>query len=93
MAPIPPHILRFAGVTISDEAHEYDVGLRDVSFEMRPGGLVIILLERPRFRTPIADAASGLVAPDAGKVHFAGRDWLHCSATRASRHRARSWGA
>jgi phospholipid/cholesterol/gamma-HCH transport system ATP-binding protein len=87
MAAIPPHILRFAGVIIADEAHEYDVGLRDVSFEVRPGELAVILLERPRFRTPIADAASGLIAPDSGRIHFAGRDWRHWSATRASRHR------
>ena len=88
MSGASPHILRFAGVTIEDEAHDYDVGLLDVSFELRPGELMMILLERPRFRTPIADAASGLVAPDAGKIHFAGRDWRHCSATRASRQRA-----
>jgi phospholipid/cholesterol/gamma-HCH transport system ATP-binding protein len=80
----PPAILEFAGVTIDDEAHEYDAGLKDVSFALQAGELALVMLERPRFRTPIADAAGGLIEPDAGRVMFNGRDWQHTLATRAS---------
>jgi phospholipid/cholesterol/gamma-HCH transport system ATP-binding protein len=46
--------------------------------------LALVMLERPRFRTPIGDAAQGLIEPDAGRVLFVGRDWQRTLATRAS---------
>jgi phospholipid/cholesterol/gamma-HCH transport system ATP-binding protein len=83
-----PYLLQFADVTVEDEAHDYDVGLAEVSVALRPGELAVVLLERPRFRTPLADVASGIVEPDRGRVLLQGRDWCHTLATRASRMRS-----
>jgi phospholipid/cholesterol/gamma-HCH transport system ATP-binding protein len=87
MADDAAAILEFAGVTIEDEAHEYDVSLKEVTFALRAGELALVMLERPRFRTPIADAAQGLIQPDAGRVRFNGRDWQRTLATRAAAQR------
>jgi phospholipid/cholesterol/gamma-HCH transport system ATP-binding protein len=87
MADDAAAILEFAGVTIEDEAHEYDAGLKDVGFALQPGELALVMLERPRFRTPIADAAQGLIQPDVGRVRFNGRDWQRTLATRAAAQR------
>jgi phospholipid/cholesterol/gamma-HCH transport system ATP-binding protein len=87
MPDAPPAILEFAGVTIEDEAHEYDVSLKEVTFALGAGELALVMLARPRFRTPIADAAEGLIEPDAGRVRFNGRDWQRTLATRAAAQR------
>jgi phospholipid/cholesterol/gamma-HCH transport system ATP-binding protein len=84
------YILEFKSVTIEDEAHVYDVGLREVSLALRPGDLALVMLQRPWFRVPLADAAQGLAEPDRGQVLYKGRDWRSTLATRAARQRYRT---
>src|SRR5437016_2224398 len=79
-------ILRFDNVGI-DAAHGYEIGLRDVSLVLKNGELALVALERPYFHTPLADAASGLLTPEAGQVTFMDHDWRHCSPGTAARRR------
>jgi phospholipid/cholesterol/gamma-HCH transport system ATP-binding protein len=52
--------------------------LRQVSFSVRSGGLVLIGLEDME-PNPILDAAAGLLDLDGGSVLFCGQDWTHVS--------------
>jgi putative ABC transport system ATP-binding protein len=61
-------------------AHELRV-LMNVSFEMSAGEFVAIWGKRGGGKTTLLKIAAGLEAPDAGSVHFAGRDLADLSET------------
>ncbi len=55
--------------------HLYDTAIWQVSFTLRRGELALVQLEAGHLRTPLADAAQGLVEPLQGSVHFLGASW------------------
>ena len=78
--------LRLLTVTV-ENLPGYDVGLAGASLSLDRGHLGLVMLERPNFRTPLADLAGGLLEPDSGAVEFLGRDWQRCLPSRAARMR------
>jgi phospholipid/cholesterol/gamma-HCH transport system ATP-binding protein len=83
-----PAILKFSEVTIESDAH-YEIGLSHSSFELNPGELFLVRMERENERLPIADAAEGLVSPVRGRVNFQGEDWKDMSADRSASQRGK----
>jgi len=67
----PAAILEFAKVTLEADPL-YETGLWNISFELKPGALLLVRLEPEHERVPLADAAEGLVPPTEGRVCFLG---------------------
>lgn len=65
------------------------VPLLDVSLELHAGELMLIALDEPTRRTPLADLALGLAEPDRGRVLFEGQAWGERGARRAWADRGR----
>jgi phospholipid/cholesterol/gamma-HCH transport system ATP-binding protein len=84
----PSPILKFADVTIESKPH-YETGLCDISFEVTPGDLFLVHIDREDERLPLADAAEGLEPPVQGCVTFLGLDWQSMSADRAATRRGK----
>jgi phospholipid/cholesterol/gamma-HCH transport system ATP-binding protein len=84
----PPAILKLSQVTIESSSH-YETGLWNSSFELHPGELLLVRLERENERLPLADAAEGLVPPAQGSVMFMGEDWQGMSADHAAAQRGK----
>jgi ABC-type uncharacterized transport system ATPase subunit len=74
---------------VVDVRPPYDGGLRAVSIQLPPGGLCLVRVPEGAPSTPLADAACGVLAPEAGAVLFAGREWASCSADEAAAARSR----
>jgi ABC-type ATPase involved in cell division len=66
-------LLRFDGVDLSGEG--YDGDLREVSFALRAGELMMIRGVRRRMNLPLLDAVQGLLEPVRGVVEYEGMDW------------------
>ena len=81
-------ILKFDDVTIQSSPH-YETELWNASFELNPGELLLVRIERENERLPLADAATGLAPPRQGSVRFLGEDWRDMPADRAAAHRGR----
>ena len=81
-------ILKFNEVTTAENA-DYETGLWNISFQVDPGQLLLLLLERQDERLPLADAAEGLVVPEHGTAAFLGADWQGMSADRAALQRGK----
>lgn len=81
-------LLSFAGVTTEPDA-AYDVPIWEVDFTLLPGELLLVRLERGHFRTPLADAAVGLLEPIRGEVRFRGEEWRAMSPDRAAAQRGK----
>lgn len=84
----PTPILKFTAVTIESNPH-YETGLCDISFELEPGDLLLVHIDREDERLPLADAAQGLEPPVQGCVTFLGQDWQRMSADRAAAQRGK----
>jgi len=69
--------------------HLYDTAIWQVSFTLRRGELALVQLEAGHLRTPLADAAQGLVEPLQGSVHFLGASWVQMSLAAKSAARAK----
>lgn len=67
-------ILRFEGVTLKSIPRE-QTPVRNASFALGPGALLIVMVESGNENLPLADAAEGLLVPDAGVVTWHGRPW------------------
>ena len=67
----------------------YETGLVGVSFSLRRGDLLAIRIEEGLARIPFADAAEGVVDPDAGRVAFLGEDWRMMSPNRSAECRGK----
>lgn len=83
-----PSILKFGEVTVPASAH-YETGLWNISFELNPGDLLLVRMERENERLPLADAAEGLVLAAQGAVKFCGEDWHGMSADHAAAQRGK----
>jgi phospholipid/cholesterol/gamma-HCH transport system ATP-binding protein len=83
-----PTILKLSQVTIEPGPH-YETGLWNSSFELHPGELLLVRLERENERLPLADATEGLAAPAQGSVMFLGEDWQGMSADHAAAQRGK----
>ena len=81
-------ILDFGDVTIESGAN-YEIGLSRSSFELGPGALLLLRIEREDERMPVADAAEGLVCPRQGSVKFRGEDWQAMSADHSAAQRGK----
>ena len=68
-------ILRFENVSLAAQP-PYALDLADVSLELNAGELGLVLTGVHTEGLPLADLASGLVAPDEGLVRFLDEDWL-----------------
>jgi phospholipid/cholesterol/gamma-HCH transport system ATP-binding protein len=81
-------ILAFEGVTIA-ATPPFDAGLESVSFSLKAGELMLVRTEPDGASLPLADAAEGLMEPDAGRVLFLGEDWKTTSPQSQSARRGR----
>jgi phospholipid/cholesterol/gamma-HCH transport system ATP-binding protein len=81
-------ISSFFGVTIRSSV-DYETGLSDVSFEIGPGDLLLLRIERENERLPLADAMEGLAKVESGRVSFMGESWNNLSTHRAATQRGR----
>jgi phospholipid/cholesterol/gamma-HCH transport system ATP-binding protein len=81
-------ILHLADVTVPSGAH-YETGLSDVSFELNPGDLLLVRMERENERLPLADAVQGLIETEGGSVSFLSEKWTDLSTDRAAAQRGR----
>ena len=81
-------ILRFSRVSV-DAGLQYDTAIADVSFSIFPGELLLVRLDTTAHRTPLADAAQGLLNLDEGAIEFEGKDWTKMSPPVASDMRGR----
>ncbi len=81
-------VLEFRQVAV-EGGHLYDTAIWAVSFALGRGELALVYLEAGHVRTPLADAAQGLVEPLQGSVHFLGKQWssLPFAASLAARAR------
>src|SRR2546428_12714184 len=85
MSDLSP-ILEFSSVSTSPDI-VYDLPLSDVTFALRGGELALVRFDHHAPRTPLADAAMGLAALDAGEVRILGENWETLSPDQASRCR------
>jgi len=69
-----PSILRFENVSLAAQL-PYALELADVSLELNAGELGLVLTGHHTEGLPLADLASGLVAPETGVVRFQDEDW------------------
>jgi phospholipid/cholesterol/gamma-HCH transport system ATP-binding protein len=83
-----PPILKFNEVTIESSSC-YETGLWNSSFELHPGQLLLVRMEREGERLPLADAAEGLVKPAQGSVMFLAEDWNGMTTDHAAAQRGR----
>ena len=76
--------IRAASLPLSD-----GTATTPVSFQLRPGEVGAVMLPEEVTGLPLADAASGLVAPVAGEVLFQGASWARLGPTAESATRGR----
>jgi phospholipid/cholesterol/gamma-HCH transport system ATP-binding protein len=81
-------ILVFRNVTVA-AGGEWDCGIRNATFELGAGEILLLRLEPGRTRIPLADAAGGLAGRPEGAVSFMGEDWQSMSPDRAAACRGR----
>ncbi|HMP77013.1 MAG TPA: organic solvent ABC transporter ATP-binding protein [Kiritimatiellia bacterium] len=74
---------------VVDARPPYDGGLNRVSLSLSPGELFLVRVPDGAPITPLADAACGMLVPEAGAVLFDGREWASCSADEAAAARGR----
>lgn len=81
-------VLAFKGVS-TEPSPFFDTPLWDVSFRLLQGQLLLVRMERGRFRLPIADLAAGIIEPTDGSVEFLGKNWQEMAADDAAAQRAK----
>jgi phospholipid/cholesterol/gamma-HCH transport system ATP-binding protein len=84
----PTSIINFRNVSVPSGS-QYETALDGISFELTPGDLLMVRIERENERVPLADTAGGLARPSEGTVSFLGHDWKSLSADRAAEQRAK----
>jgi ABC-type lipoprotein export system ATPase subunit len=84
----PPSILSFEDVSVPRGAR-FDSDIEGASFDLPPGGLLVIHLAPGGASIPLADAATGIATPSRGRVLFLGEDWAGMPPARAARLRSR----
>jgi phospholipid/cholesterol/gamma-HCH transport system ATP-binding protein len=83
-----PAILKFSEVTIESGAH-FETGLWNSSFELNPGDLLLVRMERENERPALPDATEGLLPPTQGNVLFFGEDWQQMTPDHAAAQRGK----
>jgi phospholipid/cholesterol/gamma-HCH transport system ATP-binding protein len=86
--PAQPPVLELDRATAESHAG-YDCGLYDVSLTLAAGDLALVRLEADGARSPLADAASGVIDLESGAARFAGEDWSRMSLNHSARCRGR----
>ncbi len=81
-------ILRFEEVAYRSSDESY-ASFSGASLELRPGGLVAVHISHDSEHVPIADLATGLMEPTAGRVFLEGRDWKALDAFEQAAARGR----
>ena len=81
-------MLAFKGVSTEPDPL-FDSPLWDVTFTLSKGELLLIRLERGRFRLSLADLAAGVLEPGQGTVEFLGENWLRMSPDYSSTQRGK----
>jgi phospholipid/cholesterol/gamma-HCH transport system ATP-binding protein len=81
-------LLEFRGVSIKPTSHQM-TGLEDVSMVLMPGEVVLVQVQEGLERTPLADAAEGLLSPDQGSVLFQGVSWGEMTLPWQAKNRGR----
>ena len=81
-------VLAFKGVSTEPDPR-FDSPLWDVTFTLSQGELLLIRLERGRYRLPLADLAGGVLEPGQGTVEFFGENWLRMSPDYSSTQRGK----
>jgi len=81
-------ILCFNAVSSAVDPH-YDLHLREMSFLLSSGEMGLFRVHRRQPRSPVADAAQGLLELQSGQVLFQQKDWRHRGPSDASRSRGR----
>lgn len=84
----PSSILKFERVALESGAF-YESAVWDITFELAPGDLMLVLLDQEHLLLPLADAAQGLVAPREGRISFLNLDWQALPPDDAARQRGR----
>jgi phospholipid/cholesterol/gamma-HCH transport system ATP-binding protein len=82
-------VLEFERVTIPASA-AYDAPIRNVSFRLEEGQLLLIRVDEASDHLPLADAAQGLIVPPSGAVRFLGEEWWKMGARRESLMRGKT---
>lgn len=86
MVPDSRVILEFAAVTSAPDPW-YDAPITNATFALQGGDLALFRFNHQAPRSPIADAAMGLVELLTGQVRFGGRRWQDFSPTEEARRR------
>ena len=81
-------VLAFKGVSTEPDPL-FDSPLWDVTFTLSQRELLLIRLERERFRLSLADLAAGVLEPGQGTVEFLGENWLRMSPDYSSTQRGK----
>jgi phospholipid/cholesterol/gamma-HCH transport system ATP-binding protein len=81
-------VLSFKSVS-TEPAPFFDTPLWDVSFTLSQAELLLVRMERGRFRLPLADLAAGILEPVDGVVEFLGKDWQEMTADDAAMQRGK----
>lgn len=82
-------ILEFERVAIPASA-AYDAAMRNISFRLEEGNLMLIRVDEGSDHLPLADAAQGLITPSAGAVRFMGEEWWKMGARREAKMRGKT---
>ena len=85
---ITTSILRFENVSLTAQP-PYALDVTEISLELNAGELGLVLTGASTEGLPLADLASGLVAPNAGQVRFQDQDWQACHPDTAANARGR----
>ena len=85
---LPASIVQFSGVTTEPDPL-YESAVWNITFNLAPGEMLLICLDKEHLSLPLADAAEGLLLPSHGQVTFLGEDWRTMSADRAAWHRGK----
>lgn len=79
-------LLAFHDVAL-EAVHADDTVLSGVNLALNPGELAVVHVDADHGRVLLADAAEGLVTPQAGSVTFRQTDWTRLSPDEAARRR------
>jgi phospholipid/cholesterol/gamma-HCH transport system ATP-binding protein len=82
-------VLEFERVTIP-ASEAYDAPMRNVSFRLEEGQLMLIRVDEASDHLPLADAAQGLIPTPSGAVRFLGEEWWKMGARREAQMRGKT---
>ncbi len=69
------NILEFSDVSLQKNLLRGQAEMRELAFKAGQGALLLIKVEAGNEYLPLADAAEGLLVPDAGVIRWQGKEW------------------